>query len=193
MDPVTPFEWERLLFGVQPPLYLLEIILRIVVIYLFGVFYLRVGGKRDLHPLTAFDLLIIIALGSAVGDSLFYPEVPIAYGIVVTAVVLTLHRVVSLLQARSPRAHDFIAGQARLVIRDGRILDDAVRKEVLARDELLSLLREHGVRNTGEVERAYLELSGQLGILRFPNGMHREGESTLPQQGSEPAPPGRKN
>jgi len=180
MEQVTPFDWHRLFFGVEPPLYLLEIALRVVIIYFCGALLLRIGGKRDRKTLTAFELLIIIALGSAVGDALFYPDVPIIYAVVVAVSIIGLNRATAHLQACSPRAHDLLSGKVRMLVRDGKILDDAVRAESLAHEELLSMLRENGVRNTGEVERAYLELSGRLGVLKFPEGSERAGESTLP-------------
>ena len=49
-------------------------LVRIIVIYVFTIIMLRIAGKRRIAHLSAFDILIIIALGSAVGDVMVYGE-----------------------------------------------------------------------------------------------------------------------
>lgn len=76
MDTITPFDWYRMFIGEQPPLYFLEIVVRIVLIYAFAVFVLRYMGKRGLRQMAPFELMLVIALGSATGDSMFTQMCP---------------------------------------------------------------------------------------------------------------------
>lgn len=46
MDPVIPFDWYRLFIGAEPPLYFLEIVFRVILIYSFTVLMRRYMGKR---------------------------------------------------------------------------------------------------------------------------------------------------
>ena len=179
MEPTTPFEWIRLLLGIQEPLYLVEILLRVAIVYVAGVVVLSFADKRSRRQPTSFDLMILIALGSVIGDVMFYPEVPIVYALVVLLAVLVLNRVTARLQARFPPVQDFVAGRGTEVVRDGKILDDALRSESISVDELFSMLRVHEVSNTGEVRSATIEFSGDLGVIRFPPDEAREGRSTV--------------
>ena len=116
---------------------------------------------------------------SSTGDSMFYPEVPILHAWVVVAAVVVCDVGMGHLQFRSSRVQRFIESTPRVVIREGRVDHDALRAERLRLDELYSMLREHGIANTGELRYALLELSGELGLVRYPKGEARPGQSTL--------------
>ena len=182
MDPVTPFDWHRMFLGEQPPLFVLEILFRIVAIYAFAVLLLRLMGKRGNRTLSPFENVLIIALGSAVGDAMFYPQVPILYAWVVVAVVVLLQRLLSVVQLRSARLNTFLESDPEVLVRHGEVIPDGLRAARLRPDELLGMLREQEVENTGEVRYAFLERSGQLGLLRYPEGEEREGEFTFPRR-----------
>lgn len=117
-------------------------------------------GKRGVGQLTPFELVVIIALGSATGDSMFYPDVPILYAWLVIASMVARERLVANLQARSRRVNAFMEGLPRLLVHDGRILEEELAAERMRVDELLSRLREKNILNTGEIRYASLEPSG---------------------------------
>lgn len=179
MDPTTPFEWTRIFWGIQPPAYFLEIVLRVVIVYVAGVVVLSFADKRSRKQFTSFDLMIIIAVGSVVGDVMFYPSVPIAYAFVILLAVLLLNFLLARLQARFPPVRKAIAGRARELVRDGEVLHDALRHEAISVEELLSMLRVHEISNTGEIRSATMEFSGELGVIRYPSGEERSGRSTV--------------
>jgi uncharacterized membrane protein YcaP (DUF421 family) len=181
MDPVTPLDLQRLFLGEHPPLYLAEILLRVFLIYSFAVVDLRYMGKRGRDELSPFEYIVIIALGSATGDSMFYPEVPIAYAWLVISAMVLLDNVVAALQARYRGVNTFMQGLPRMVIREGKVLQDELDHEMLRIDELFSMLREREIHNTGEIRHAFLEPSGKLGIVRYEPNERLEGERTLPE------------
>jgi uncharacterized membrane protein YcaP (DUF421 family) len=187
MATVTPFDWHRLFLGDEPPLFFLEIVVRVLLTYSFAVIALRYMGKRGQRQMAPFELVLVIALGSATGDAMFSPEVPILYAWLIIAVMVGLNRMLGIAQVRSKRVNDFLEGRPQLVLSAGRILDESLRDEHLRRCELLALLREQGVRNTGELEYVFLEATGRLGLLRTPSDRQYEGESTLPQDACESA------
>jgi uncharacterized membrane protein YcaP (DUF421 family) len=181
METVTPFDWARMLVGEQPPLYFLEIVVRILLTYGFAVVALRYMGKRGQRQMSTFELVLVIALGSATGDSMFSPEVPILYAWLIISAMVLLDRLLSWLQLRYKPVNDFLEGRPQLVLQAGRILERNLRHERLRRCELLALLREQGVRNTGELDYAFLEATGNLGFIRAPAERRYEGESTCPE------------
>lgn len=190
MDPVPAFEWQRLFFGDFEALYILEILFRVFIVFFSGMFILRLAGKRSRKQMTSFDMLILIALGSAAGDVLFYPKVPLIYAIVILLTIALLSRLMGYIEARSEGFHDLIADTPAVLIMDGKIVDDAMRSEMIAKDELMSLLREQSIENVGEIRRGYLELSGGIGLIKFDKGNEVIGESTLPvEEAVDNAPP----
>lgn len=185
MEPITPFDWHRIFVGNEPPLFFLEIVFRVVVIYLFTVLLLRIMGKRANPNLSPFQTVVIIALGSATGDTMFYPQVPILYACGVIAVVVLLDRLMAIAQLRFKPINVFLEGEPMMVIREGRVVDEALRRAAIRPDEFLALLRQQGIDNTGTVRYAFLERSGQLGFHRYDPRAEREGRSTFPLNLSE--------
>lgn len=180
MEPVTPLDLHRLFIGDQPPLYFLEIIIRVVLIYGFAVLMLRFMGKRGQRQMSTFEYVVIIALGSATGDSMFYPEVPILYAWLVIVVIIFLNYVTATLQIHSKSVNSFLEGDPRMMIREGKIIKESLEKEKLRREELMQLLREHEIEDTGEIQYAFLERTGNLGLFRHEKKEKVKGESTYP-------------
>ena len=180
MEHVTPFDWHRMLLGDEPVLFFLEIAFRVVAVYVFAVLLVRMMGRRGNRGLSPFESVVIIALGSAAGDTMFYPQVPLLYAFVVIAMVVGLDRIFASLQLRSKAVNSFIEGNPLLVVSDGRVDYAAARRANLRPDELLAMLREQGIDDVGELRFAFVERTGRLGFFRYPKGEERPGERTFP-------------
>lgn len=167
-EETKPFDWQRMFFGESTDLmFLLEIVFRTSVIFLFALLLLRLLGKRGQGRLSPFEFVIIIALGSAVGDPMFYPDVPILHSMVVIALIVFFTRVLFQLSEWSDGIETFLESRPSCLVADGVVAVDELAKENIARDELLTALRESGFENLGQVRRAYLEPSGAISTLRF--------------------------
>jgi uncharacterized membrane protein YcaP (DUF421 family) len=182
MEPITPFDWYRLFIGEQPPLYFLEIVFRVICIYAFAVVVLRYMGKRGQRQMSPFELVLVIALGSATGDSMLYPEVPILYAWLIILVMVLLNLLLAELQYQSKSINTFLEGTPRMLVREGKIIEHNLHKEHLRREELFALLREREISNTGEVQYIFLEQTGHVGLFRRAEGEWLEGEDTLPPE-----------
>lgn len=167
MDPIVPFDLQRMLFGDAPPLFLLEIAVRVTVIWLWTILLLRWVGGRSISQMSVVEFLLVIALGSAVGDPMFQPDVPLLHAMVVILLVVLADKAVDYALWRWRHAKRVVDGTPAEVMRDGRILLSGAASRKLPSTELMELLRLQGVRNLGEVERAYIEPSGELSVFRY--------------------------
>lgn len=167
-----------MLLGDEAPLFLLEIAFRTVVIYVYALVLLRWLGSRTIGQLSTIEFLLVIALGSAVGDAMFYPDVPLLHAILVITVVVVANKGLDMVIARSPRAERAIDGAPEEAIRDGVVCKGFLNGNSLSRNELFQQLREHGVEQLGEVAHAYLETDGALTI--FKAGDSRPGLPIVP-------------
>lgn len=151
---------------------LVEQLARIVAIYIITVAMLRLAGKRRIASLSSFDILIIIALGSAVGDVMLYPEstASLQNGAVVVVAVIVLQVIMSKLTEHSSAARYLIEGTSTVLIKDGKIDYKQLDNEDIAEDELYELLREKGVAKPSEVKLGMLERSGELGLILYDSG-----------------------
>lgn len=166
METVIPFDWLRIFWGDAPPLFLAEITFRVLVIWLWTVLLLRWIGGRSISQLSLVEFLLVIALGSAVGDALFYPDVPLIHAMLVILLLVLLDKAVDLAIRRWQGAKRVIDGTPLEVIRDGRILCNGMTARGMGAPELMEILRLKGIENLAELRAAYLEPSGMVSIFR---------------------------
>jgi len=165
-EPIVAFDFGRMLFGDEPPLFLLEIVVRTVVIYVYTLVLIRWIGSRSIGQLSLVEFLLVIALGSAVGDAMFYPDVPLVHCLLVITVVILIDKALSFLLTRSPRLEDAIEGKTVELIRDGVIHHDVLLKANFGQDELFEQLRMKDIEHVGQVRAAYLETNGNVSVFK---------------------------
>ncbi|MBV0890265.1 DUF421 domain-containing protein [Paracoccus sp. Z118] len=164
-DPVIPFDLARMFFGEHPPLFYLEILFRTVVIYGYTLTLVRWIGGRSVAQLSMMDMLLVIALGSAVGDATFYPDVPLLQAMLAITVIVMLNKALDAIAARSKRANQVIDGRPIAVVRDGCISIPGRKASDMSMEEVRSMLRRLGVANLGQVEMAFVEEGGGMSVF----------------------------
>ena len=92
-------------------------------------------------------------------------------GLLLVATILFWSIAFDAIAFRWPRLGRLIKAQPRLLIKDGEVNPQRLRRELMTRDEVLSQLRLHGIQNLDEVECAYLEPNGMISVIRRD---HRE-------------------
>lgn len=174
------FEWNRLLINDLPFIYLIEVVFRSVLMFTVVLIALRVTGKRGVRQLSIFETVIIIALGSAAGDPMFYEDVGLIPAIVVFVTIILLYRLVTWLTGRSKKFEIMLEGQTVCLIREGKFSITQFKKESLAQDEFFTELRVKSVEHLGQVRNAYLETSGEVSVFFFEDDHVKPGLPILP-------------
>src|SRR3989344_6931675 len=144
-----------------------NIVVRTVLVFFFAFAVLRFLGRRHLAHLTYLDLLLVIGLGSAVGDVMIYGENTahfIASAIAILVVGFSV-KVLDELSSHSKRVNSIVSGTARLIIENGKILPGVLEKEDMTETELISILREKGVSSIANIKQAYIEFDGEVSII----------------------------
>jgi uncharacterized membrane protein YcaP (DUF421 family) len=185
-QPITPFDWHRLFVGDLPWWFALEIALRTGFMYLFALLAVRFISRRAIGQLSFIEFLLVIALGSAVGDPMFYPEVPLLHGMVVVVVVVALNRGVTAAINRSEAAEAAIEGSPFALVEEGRLCPEAIDAAHLNREKVFELLRVEGVRHLGELRRGYMEQRGVVSLWPCEPGEERAGLRVMPPWDLEP-------
>jgi uncharacterized membrane protein YcaP (DUF421 family)/predicted RNA-binding Zn-ribbon protein involved in translation (DUF1610 family) len=162
---ITVLDWKRMFFGDEPPLYLLEILVRTLIIYGYTLGLLRWLGSRTIGQLSTVEFLLVIALGSAVGDAMFYPDVPLVHALLVVTIVVLANKGLDILIARFKTAERIIDGVPEEAIRAGVFCTDFLKSTSLGRSEIFQQLRERGVEHMGQVAHGYIEADGALTVF----------------------------
>ena len=149
-----------------PDIPITEKVLRSVVVYVFLLVAFRLTGKRQVGQLTPFDLIVLLIISNVVQNALIGNDNSLGGGLVGAAAILALNTVVVEVTYHSRRARRLLEAQPTLLIRDGRLLEDNMRRERVTLDDLLAALRRTGVTDPAHVRLAMLEENGGISVIR---------------------------
>ena len=181
-EPVTPFDWQRLLWTADaPPLFLLEVAFRCVVTYLILLATLRITGRRGVRQMSIFELSIILALGSAAGDTMFYHDTPLLPVALVFGLVGGMYWLFNRCTEWFPRFGDWLEGVPILLVEEGRVNVKNLDQLNLTQKELFGELRLQHVEHLGQVRRAYMEATGNLSAYFYAPDASRAGLPIWPE------------
>jgi uncharacterized membrane protein YcaP (DUF421 family) len=143
----------------------LEIILRT----LFAVFALflmtKLLGKRQISQLSFFEYITGITIGSLAAYISLDMEAEWYLGVISLAVWVLVSVGIEFLQLKSKIARNLIDGKGTILIKEGKVLEDNLKKERLSSEDLLEQLRKRNVFKAADVEFAVMETSGEVNVL----------------------------
>jgi uncharacterized membrane protein YcaP (DUF421 family) len=167
--------------SIQPPFDLpsdlLGVALRTLVVYVFLIVALRVAGKREVGQLSPFDLVLLLIVSNGVQNAMVGTNTSLWGGLVTVVVLFGADRVLRMLRTRSPRVDRLLEGEPVLLVRNGEILDEALRREGIDEQDLQHVLRAHGVGDMHEVATAVLEIDGTVSVIPAASEVHQTRET----------------
>lgn len=138
---------------------------RTVILYILIMGGLRLMGKRQIGELEPGELVLTMMISDLATVPMQDFGIPLLAGVVPILTLLALSLLVSQLSLRFLRFRALVCGTPTVLIRQGVIQQQAMRKNRYTLDELLEELREQGYSDLGDVKYAVLENSGELSIL----------------------------
>jgi uncharacterized membrane protein YcaP (DUF421 family) len=164
--------WEQfqILFGLgrdSADLSAIQMALRTVFVYAFTLAIVRLGSKRFMSKATAFDVIVGIMLGSVMsraitGSAAFFPT------LMVGATLVGMHWLIAALAFRFESFGSLVKGNSILLIEDGKIQRNGMRKAGLSDHDLKQALRmQNNHTDPANIRLAYLERSGNISVIPF--------------------------
>jgi uncharacterized membrane protein YcaP (DUF421 family) len=147
------------------PISLAEVALRTVVVYWVLLLLLRVAGKRELGQMTPFDLVVLLVIANAVQNAMVGSNTSLTAGLLAAAVLVLMNGIVDRLELRIPWLQKQIVGTPTLLVHDGKLVPEHLRREGIDEAELFQALREHGVSELAHVKLAVLEVDGTISVV----------------------------
>jgi len=149
------------------PLSVTEKILRPVIVYLCLIVFLRVFGKRELAQLNPFDLVVLLSLSNTVQNAIIGDDNSVSGGVIGAFALLAVNWLLSRILFRAPKVTAALQGSATTLVKDGKVLEDALKRETLTHEELISVLNKNGFNDPSDVSECVLEPNGTF----FVKGM----------------------
>ncbi|WP_010649966.1 YetF domain-containing protein [Oceanobacillus massiliensis] len=126
----------------------------------------KILGKTQINQITPFDFISALLLGELVGNALFDPESGIPEICFVLIVYGVLMYVSEIITQKFKRTRHLIEGSPSIVIYNGKLIRDTMKKNKLDINQLQHLLRAKDIFSLQEVEFAILEANGTLSVLK---------------------------
>jgi uncharacterized membrane protein YcaP (DUF421 family) len=142
-----------------------QMALRAIVVYGVTLLIVRLGKKRFMGRATAFDVILGIMLGSiasraVTGNTPFFPALAAA------ATLVAMHWLLTLIAVRWHGFGTVVKGHPRLLVKDGEIDWETMRRTHITEHDLEEDLRGKSMSDVRQVAEARLERSGQVSILK---------------------------
>ncbi|MFG3441567.1 DUF421 domain-containing protein [Nonomuraea sp. NPDC047897] len=136
-----------------------------VIAYAVLVTVLRLSGKRTLSKMNAFDLVVTVALGSTLATVVLSSDVALAEGAFALVLLVALQFAVAWLATRSAGVRRLIKSEPTVVLRDGRLLEQPMRRQRVTREEVCQAVRSSGAGALEDVAAVVLETDGSFSVI----------------------------
>ena len=131
--------------------------------YMSVVIMMRLAGKRLAGQTTTFDLIILITL-SVTLQALFVEENKLSRVVFVVTVFMS-HIALSRLSSKYKSVRRLVRGTPTTLVKNGKVMHDALKEEAISYDELVAGLRKLGMKSPEEVKIACLEETGHISAV----------------------------
>ena len=141
------------------------IFVRTVILYFAILISMRIMGKRQLGEMEISEFIVAALIADLAATPLQDIGIPLLNGLVPIIIMFCFEIIIAGLNMRSVKLRKLTYGRPEMIIRNGRIIREAMQKNRFTLDELMQELRAQGLTDTAQVEYAVLETNGQLSII----------------------------
>ena len=150
---------------------------RTVVMYTAILIGVRIMGKRQISQLQTSELVVTLLISELAVLPIEDDSISLLQGFVPMVTLVVFEILISLAMLKSNRFRKLICGKPVLVVENGKILQDQMRRLRLSTEELFEQLRQNGVFSLEEVAYAIIETNGMMSVAR-----HAKDDPLTPKQ-----------
>lgn len=136
-----------------------------VLAYFSLIFVLRISGKRTLSKMNAFDFIVTVALGSSLATVALNKSIAIADGILAFFLLVFLQYLITWLSVRYKPVKKIVTSQPAMLLYQGELLKDRMKKERVTLEEILVVARQKGIADLDDLEVVVLETTGDITVI----------------------------
>lgn len=139
--------------------------LRTIILYTIVMFSVRLMGKKQAGELEPMELVVTIMISELASIPMQDTGIPLASGVVPILTILIIEIFLSMIAMKNKPFRRLLSGKPSVLIYNGQIMLNEMRKNRFNRDDLLEQLRLEGTTHISEVRYAILETNGQLSVI----------------------------
>jgi uncharacterized membrane protein YcaP (DUF421 family) len=143
----------------------LEKMLRPIIVYVFLIVGLRLAGKRELAQLNPFDLVVLLTLSNTVQNAIIGDDNSVTGGLIGASTLLVVNYAVIRFLYGHEKLDRIVEGDCDVLIEDGIVKQDRMRKELITIYELEAAAHKQGFASLEEIDRAVLDPGGTIAFF----------------------------
>lgn len=148
----------------------MDIVLRATAMFVVLFVLLRLMGKRELSQITPFELVMMVVLGDLIQQGVTHNDFSVTGATLAISTFAFWALVLSWITYGSRRAEKLLEGEPRIIIHDGRLLRDNMRRDRLTASEVEAEMRLAGIAQMAHVAWGILETDGRVSFIGKDDG-----------------------
>ncbi|MEJ6949770.1 DUF421 domain-containing protein [Natronospora cellulosivora (SeqCode)] len=141
------------------------VIARTIILYSLVIIVLRIMGKRQIGELQPFEFAITIMISALAAIPMEDTGIPLVSSIIPILLLLAFQMALSIITLRSSKARAIICGKPRILIENGKLVEEELKNSRVNLNDLFEQLRLKGYPNISDVEFAILETNGKISVI----------------------------
>ena len=142
--------------------------LRTIILYLLLIVVIRLMGKRQIGEMEPAEFVVTMLVANLAAIPMQDGGIPLFSGFVPIVTVLGVELILSHLSLKSVRVRKLLCGKPVILIENGNVMQENLRKTCVTMDELTGHLREKDVLDVTTVQYAIMETNGTLSVFPYP-------------------------
>lgn len=145
------------------------IIIRTFFYYFLFLILFKIMGKREIGELGVNDLLVSVLFAQFATMAIEKYNDPLILTLIPTLIIVMLQVVVSYLSLKSFKFRTLVDSRPSFIIKDGKINFKEMERQRYNLEDLLTQIRDKGIKTLDQIEYAILENNGKLSIFMYDN------------------------
>lgn len=146
----------------------MDIVLRASAMFVILYLLIRLLGKRELGQMTPFEFVVLVVMGDLIQQGVTHNDFSLTGATLAIATFAFWGLLLSWTTYLFPKAEKLLDGEPRIVIRDGELIEENLRRDRVTRAEIESEMRLAGIATMQDVQWAILEPQGKFSFIRRP-------------------------
>ena len=156
--------WFRQLIGPDQGADTLQLCVRAVLLFIFGIVCIRIAGRRTFAQYSPLDIIVALIVGSNISRIMTGKADVIPSGSA-TLLLVVLHRLLAIGAMRWGALAWLVKSRPVRLVADGQVDEQALKRANLSHDDLHEAIRLEQVDDPSELRSATLEGSGKVSVI----------------------------
>lgn len=139
----------------------MNILLKSLILVLSGIILLRISGRKSISQMTLAQTVVMISIGAIIIQPIV--DKGITNTLIASVIFVATLLILEWLQLKFNSVEKFITGKSKVVIKDGQLQKDTLKKLRLTVDQLEIRIRSKGIEKISDIKTATIEPNGQMG------------------------------